>query len=107
MRLVVDTSKVTFTVTKNPEPKTDQQGQQRFRKNPDGSRGEPMWATQVMALDETGGEVISVTVAGAKPEATVGQMVAPVGLEAIPWATNGRSGIAYRASDLRPVNGGK
>lgn|SRR5690606_9556832 len=103
MRLFVDTSKVTFTVTRNPEPKNDQNGQQRHRKDD----GAPMWATQVMALDETGGEVISITVAGVKPEATVGQMVVPVGLEAIPWSTNGRSGIAYRAVELAPVNGSK
>jgi hypothetical protein len=102
MRLFVDTSKVTFTVTKNPEPKNDQNGQQRHRKDD----GAPMWATQVMALDETGGEVISITVAGAKPSATVGQMVTPVELEAIPWSTNGRSGVAYRAVSLMPVNGG-
>lgn len=99
MRLFVDTQKVTFTVTRNPEPKNDQDGKQRHRRQD----GAPMWTTQVMALDESGGEVINITVAGQQPSATVGQMVTPVNLEAIPWATNGRSGVAYRADELQPV----
>ena len=97
MRLFVDTSKVTFMVTKPAEAKLDQHGQQRHRK----ADGSPMWTTQVTALDETGGEVISITVAGQKPEVTVGQMVVPVGLEAIPWKTDRGHGIAYRAEELR------
>lgn len=100
MRLYVDTQKVTFTVTRNPEPKNDQNGQQRHRKDD----GAPMWTTQVMALDESGGEVINITVAGQQPGVTVGQMVIPVNLEAIPWAANGRSGVAYRADELQPVS---
>lgn len=99
MRLYVDTQKVTFTVTRNPEPKNDQNGQQRHRKDD----GAPMWSTQVMALDETGAEIINITVAGQKPGVTVGQGVLPVNLEAIPWATKDRSGVAYRAEELQPV----
>jgi hypothetical protein len=64
-----------------------------------------MWATQVMALDETGGEVLSITVAGIQPSITVGQIVKPVGLEAIPWNNNGKHGVAFRAVELKPVNG--
>lgn len=102
MRLYVDISKVTFTVTKNPEPKNDQNGQQKHRRDD----GAPMWVTQVMALDEeTGGEMLSVTVAGQMPNVSVGQMVSPVELEAIPWATNGRHGVAYRAAELRVLSG--
>jgi hypothetical protein len=98
MRLYVDTSKVTFMVNKPAEPKNDQNGQQRHRK----SDGAPMWATQVTALDETGGEVISITVAGQMPGPfTVGQMVVPVELEAIPWKTDRGHGVAYRAEDLK------
>lgn len=101
MRLYLDTGRATFTVTKNPEPKQDPNGQQRHRKDD----GAPMWTTQVMALDETGGEVINITVAGPKPSVTVGQMVVPVNLEAMHWSTNGRSGMAYRADELKPVTG--
>jgi hypothetical protein len=35
----------------------------------------------------------------------VGQLVAVSGLEAIPWATNGRSGVAFRATELKPAAG--
>ena len=65
-----------------------------------------MWTTQVMALDETGGEVLAITVAGIKPSVTVGQIVKPVGLEAIPWNNNGKHGVAFRAVELKPVTGG-
>src|SRR5262245_27837004 len=57
MRLTVDTSNVAFTVTKNPEEKNDQNGKQKFDRD-----GQPMWTTQVMALDGTGGEVLAVSV---------------------------------------------
>jgi hypothetical protein len=61
-----------------------------------------------MALDETGGEVINVTLAGnAMPKVNVGAVVAPVELEAMPWATNGRNGVAYRAKTLNPQAAGK
>jgi hypothetical protein len=90
---------VRFQVTRNPEPKLDQNGKQKVNRD-----GLPMWATQVMALDMSGGEVLVVTVSGVKPSVTVGQDVAPVELEAIPWATNGKSGISYRAVELKPVS---
>jgi hypothetical protein len=99
MRLFVDTSRVSFMVSKPAEPKVDQTGQQRHRKD----TGAPMWTTQVTALDETGAEVISITVAGVKPEVAVGDNIAPVGLEAIAWATNGRHGVAFRAEELQIV----
>jgi len=98
MRLTVDTSNVAFTVTKNPEEKNDQNGKQKFDRE-----GQPMWTTQVMALDGTGGEVLAVSVAGIKPSVTVGQLVKPVGLEAIPWNNNGKHGVAFRAVELKPV----
>lgn len=103
MRLYVDTKQVTFQVTRNPEPKNDQNGRQKQ----DSRTGAPMWTTQVMALDESGGEVLMVTVAGEQPKVSVGMNVRPVGLEALPWNQNGRHGVAYRASELQPVSAGK
>jgi hypothetical protein len=101
MRLLVDISRVTFTVTKAPAEKCDQNGVQKK----DRTTGEPLFTTQVMALDETGGDMLTVTTAGAPPKVSVGQQVHPVELEAIPWATNGRNGVAYRASSLTPAAG--
>jgi len=101
MRLLVDIARVTFTVTKAAEEKRDQNKMQKK----DRTTGEPLWTTQVMALDETGGDMLTITTAGAPPKVTVGQTVQPVELEAIPWATNGRNGVAYRASSLTAATG--
>jgi hypothetical protein len=95
----IDMTGKQVTVSKKPEPKNDQSGNQRSEKN----TGRPMWSTQVFVLDETGGEVISVTTAGEKPSVDVGQLVTVEQLEAIPWATNGRNGVAFRAVSLKPL----
>lgn len=104
MRLKMDTSEVKFEVSRNPEQKTDENGRQKT----DRATQLPVWATQLYALDSEGGEVLTVSVASAtKPEITVGQIVIPVGLEALPWMTerNGkaRNGVAFRAREIRPV----
>jgi hypothetical protein len=88
-----------FTVQRNPEPKTDQNNRQRTNRD-----GAPMWTTQVNALDDTGGEILNITVAGEKPDVTVEQVVQLVGLEVVPWTQNGRHGLVYRASAITPVN---
>jgi hypothetical protein len=98
VKLYIDTRNVEFSVTRNPQPKTDQNGKQKFNKD-----GAPMWQTQVQALDEDGGEHLMLTTVGEKPQVTVRQVVVPVGLEAIPWNTNGRNGVAFRASELKSI----
>jgi hypothetical protein len=98
VKLYLAITDVEFSVTRNPEPKADQTGKQKFTKD-----GAPMWQTQVQALDDGGAEVLMLTTAGEKPKVTVRERVIPVGLEAIPWNTNGRHGVAYRASELKPV----
>ena len=100
MKLYVDTTGKQVQVSKDTEPKTDQNGSQRSEKG----TGRLMWTTQVFVLDETGGEVIAITTAGEKPNVKVGQLVAVSGLEAIPWATNGRNGVAFRATELKPAS---
>src|SRR3954452_17143718 len=101
VKLYVDTTGKQVTVSKPTEPKNDQNGNQRSDKG----TGRLMWSTQVFVLDETGGEVITITTAGEKPGVTVGQLVAVEQLEAIPWATNGRNGVAFRAISLKPAAG--
>jgi hypothetical protein len=101
VKLYVDTTGKQVTVSRDPEPKNDQNGSQRSERG----TGRLMWSTQVFVLDETGGEVITITTAGEKPGVKVGQLVAPVSLEAIPWATNGRNGVAFRATELKPATG--
>ena len=101
MKLYIDTSGKQVTASRDPEPKNDQNGNQRFEKG----TNRPMWSTQVFVLDETGGEVIAITTAGEKPAVKVGQLVTVQQLEAIPWATNGRNGVAFRAVSLKPLSG--
>jgi len=96
-KLYVDTKGMAFTASKPSEPKLDQNGQQKSERG----TGRLMWTTQVIVLTEDGAEVIAVTTHGEKPSVMVGQSVQIVGLEAIPWATNGRNGTAFRATDLR------
>ncbi|WP_067973826.1 SCO3933 family regulatory protein [Mycolicibacter icosiumassiliensis] len=96
MRLLIDTRQMQFTVTKNAEPRvTHDTGAQRT----DRQTGEPLFSVQLLVLDDTGGEVIAVTVAG-PPKVTVGAAVAVTDLIAIPWQQGDRSGVAYRAASI-------
>ena len=97
MKLYVDTSSKQVTVSKEPAEKTEQNGRQKIERG----TGRPMWSTQVFVLDDDGGEVIAITTAGEKPNVKVGQVVAVSKLEALPWATNGRNGVAFRAEEIK------
>ena len=100
MRLLIDLSGVQSTVTRASEEKKDPTSGVT---KTDRRTGAVLYTTQVMVLDSNGGEVINVTTAGVQPSVTVGQPVRLVELEAIPWATNGRNGTAYRAVKIEPV----
>ena len=100
MKLYVDTNGKQVTVTKDPVAKND--GQTDRQKTERGT-GRPMWSTQVFVLDEDGGEVITIHTAGEKPNVKVGELVTVSDLEALPWATNGRNGVSFRATAIKPV----
>jgi hypothetical protein len=98
MKLHVDTSTKQVTVSREAAEKADgQSGRQKVERG----TGRPMWSTQVIVLDEDGAEVITVTTAGEKPNVKVGQPVTLSKLEALPWATNGRNGVAFRAEEIK------
>ncbi|MEU0156844.1 hypothetical protein [Micromonospora fulviviridis] len=104
-RLLLDTSRVSYEVSVNPVPKLDQNGQQKF----DRETKHPMWTVHLYALSENSGEVINVTVVSPTlPPVTVRQPVVPVDLEALPWVNDRdgkvRSGVAFRASGLTPLD---
>ena len=101
MRLRVDTSLVQqFIVSRPPVPKMDREsGRQRA----DMQTGELLSSVQVMAIDDSGGDVLSITVPG-EPKVAVGQSVRIDGLVAIPWEQNGRSGVAFRATAVLPLD---
>ena len=101
MRLLLDTSKVAFTVTRSPEARKD------FGKDVqkvDRDTGRPQWVVEVLAQDSDRGEVIRVTVAGDQPKVNQGQPVRFEDLEAIAWNNNGKYGVAYRAADIHPAS---
>lgn len=97
MKLIIETSAKQTTVTKEPVEKLDQNQRQRMERG----TGRPMWSTQVFVLDNDGGEVINVTTAGERPNVKVGQPITLSELEALPWATNGRNGVAFRAQEIK------
>ena len=97
MRLLLDTSQVTFMVTKGPEPRRDYG---KTEQKMDRDTGQPQWVVEVLAQDPERGEVIRVTVTGDQPKVTTGQSVRFEGLEAIPWSNNGKAGVAYRAAAI-------
>jgi hypothetical protein len=78
----------------------DQNNHQRIERG----TGRPMWSTQVFVQDDDGGEVITVTTAGDRPNVKVGQLVSLFKLEALPWATNGRNGVAFRAEEIKAAS---
>ena len=101
MRLVLDTSTVSFQVTRAAEARKD------FGKDVqkvDRDTGRPQWVVEVLAQDSERGEVIRVTVAGDQPKVNQGQPVRFEDLEAIAWNNNGKYGVAYRAADIHPAN---
>ncbi len=51
--------------------------------------------------------MIRVTVTGDQPKVNQGQPVQFSELEAIPWANNGRNGVAYRAVSIQPSSQAK
>jgi len=102
MKLYVDTNGKQVSVTKDSVEKLD--GPNGRQKQERGT-GRLMWSTQVFVLDDDGGEVITITTAGEKPNVKVGQVVAVSKLEALPWATNGRNGVAFRAEEIKAAGG--
>lgn len=101
MRLLIDTSTTSFSTGRPFERKVDDNGVQRL----DRRTRLPLWSAQLIAMDEAGADTIIVTIAATEPpNLTQGQPVSLVRLVALPWANNGRNGVAYRADEVRPVS---
>jgi hypothetical protein len=98
MRLEIRTERMQFLATRAPEPKTDPEGRQKR----DQRTQEPLWQTELVALDADGAEVIRVATAF-QPKVTAGQYVQVGELVASPWSMGDRSGVAYRAQAMTSV----
>jgi hypothetical protein len=98
MQLEIRTEGVEFVVSRAPQPKNDNDGRQKS----DRETGAPLHVTELVAMDDTGAEVIKVTTAG-EPKITKRQPVMVVKLVATPWNIDGRGGVAFRADAIVPV----
>src|SRR5919112_3294254 len=98
MQLEIKTDGVEFVVSRAPQHKNDNDGRQKT----DRETGAPLHVTELVAMDETGAEVIKVTTAG-QPRIVKRQLVTVVKLVATPWNIDGRGGGAFRADSLVPV----
>jgi hypothetical protein len=98
VELLIDISRKTFIVGRPFMPKLDEDGRQKR----DRRTGAPLNSAQLIVMDERGADTINVTIAGDPPQLEQGQPATPVNLVALPWAANGRSGIAFRADAVRP-----
>ena len=72
--------------------------------------GLPMWSTELtVKTAENGAQVITVTTVGqTAPQVSLGDLVEPVDLEALPWTNTDatgqtRSGVAFKATELRAL----
>ena len=101
MQLEIKTEGVEFVVSRAPQPKNDNDGRQKA----DRDSGAPLYVTELVAMDDTGAEVIKVTTAG-EPRVTARQLVTVVKLVATPWNIDGRGGVAFRAEAISPVPSG-
>ena len=98
MQLEIRTEGVEFVVSRAPQPKNDNDGRQKT----DRETGELLHITELVAMDETGADVIKVTTAG-QPRVTKRQAVTVIKLVATPWTIDGRGGVAFRADAIVPV----
>ena len=101
MQLEIKTEGVEFVVSRAPQPKNDNDGRQKA----DRDTGAPLHVTELVAMDDTGAEVIKVTTAG-EPRVTARQLVTVVKLVATPWNIDGRGGVAFRAEAISSVPSG-
>src|ERR687893_2690795 len=98
MQLEIKTDGVEFVVSRAPQHKNDNDGRQKT----DRETGAPLHVTELVAMDQTGAEVIKVTTAG-EPRVAMRQPVTVVKLVATPWNIDGRGGVAFRAEAIVPV----
>ena len=100
MRIKMDTAMIRFMITKPGEPKMDRETRQQ---KVDKITGALLWQLQVMALDETGGEILTVTL-DSEPKINVGEFVQLHELVAMPWTQGDRSGVAFRAAGMTSLS---
>jgi hypothetical protein len=99
VKLNLDLSGVTFLAGSAPEPVRDFETG-RPKADPD---GQPLYQMQLVVLQDGRTSVITAKATGTPPSVAQGAPVRVAGLVAIPWATDGRNGVAYRAGLIEPA----
>jgi hypothetical protein len=110
MRHMLRTDGIEFEVSKAAVAKTAPNGVQKV----DRSTGWPVWSVQLTTWtnEDEGSDVLLVSVASKTvPTVRWREPVEVIDLEMIPWSQKNnegdiRSGIAYRAADIRSLGGG-
>src|SRR2546421_12287408 len=95
MQLEINTEGVEFVVSRAPQPKNDNDGRQKTHRE----TGELLHVTELVAMDETGAEVIKDTPPG-QPRVTKRQPVTVGKLGATPRTIAGPGGGAFRADAI-------
>lgn len=105
MRLPIDTSRLQFLVVAPAEQlRKFEEGRPREEWGPrTDANGEILWRVQLVALGDGEADIIRVSVAG-DPKLSQGEMCRVEGMTAQAWEMDGRSGMAFRAQTIRPVN---
>ena len=109
MKYLLKTDGIEFEVSKRPVPKTAPNGVQKV----DAVTGWPVWTVELTGFtnEEEGSSVLPVnTPSPTAPQLRWREPVEAVELEMIPWSQKGRdgeirSGVAFRAKDIRPLGG--
>jgi hypothetical protein len=107
MRYTLKTDGIEFEVCKRPMPKTAPNGVQKV----DAATCWPVWAVQLATFtnEDEGSDVLVVNIASPTvPQLRWREPVEVVDLEMIPWSQKGRdgdirSGVAFRAREIRPI----
>ena len=111
MPLILDMQKIAYAVEVSTRPEPKLKDLRTREQKVDRVSQLPMWTTDVTVKTEHyGAQVISVTTVGqSAPQVSLGDLVEVVDLEALPWTNvddkgNTRSGVAFKATELRPLN---
>jgi hypothetical protein len=100
VKLFIDTSATAFLAGSGPAPVVDFETK---RPKVDQASGEPLYAVQVIAMQDGESDIVTVKVPGLPPTLPQGTPVRVVDLVANPWSNNGKSGVAFRAVRVEPA----
>jgi hypothetical protein len=100
MQLKVNTEGVEFVVSRPPQPKNDNDGRQKTDRETD----ELLHVTELVAMDDTGAEVIKVTTAGQTRVDPTGPAAPDGRCAGSPWSTPSPSPSVNAGRPLKPTN---